>query len=131
MPSLTSIRKGQGGKTVKRGAGFREDTKRELVTKAEGQQYGLVTRNLGGLHLSVQCFDGKTRMATICGKLVKRVWINSGDIILVTLRDYEDAKCEAVLKYSSVEARQLKSCGELPGDGEHAWHRLIGVQYFR
>jgi len=101
------------------------------VTKAEGQQYGLVTRNLGGLHLSVQCFDGKTRIATICGKLVKRVWINSGDIILVTLRDYEDAKCEAVLKYSSVEARQLKSCGELPGDGEHAWHKLIGMQYFR
>lgn len=105
---------GQGGKSVKRGARVRDDTKRELVMKSDGFEYAKVVRVLGGLHLIVQCFDGKSRMAVICGKLVKRVWINAADIILVALREYEDGKCEAVLKYTSEEARQLKACGELP-----------------
>lgn len=111
---------GQGGKSVKRGAARgREDTKRELVVKKDGYEYAKVVRVLGGLHLTVHCFDGKSRMAVICGKLVKRVWINVSDIILVALRDYEDSKCDVVVRYSTEEARQLKSCGELPSHGEH------------
>jgi len=45
------------------------------------------------------------------------VWINQGDIILVGLRDYQDAKADVILKYNPDEARNLKSYGELP---EHA-----------
>ncbi|KAH8021505.1 hypothetical protein HPB51_015901 [Rhipicephalus microplus] len=46
-----------------------------------------------------------------------KVWINQGDIILVGLRDYQDAKADVILKYNPDEARNLKSYGELP---EHA-----------
>ncbi|CAG2170012.1 unnamed protein product, partial [Oppiella nova] len=42
------------------------------------------------------------------------VWINQGDIILVGLRDYQDAKADVILKYNPDEARNLKSYGELP-----------------
>lgn len=28
----------------------------------------------------------------------KRVWINSGDIILVSLRDYQDSKADVIAK---------------------------------
>merc|ERR1740128_1363446 len=38
------------------------------------------------------CFDGVKRLCHIRGKLRKKVWINQGDIILVGLRDYQDAK---------------------------------------
>lgn len=53
----------------------------------------------------------------ISGKLRKKVWINQGDIILVGLRDYQDAKADVILKYNPDEARNLKAYGELP---EHA-----------
>lgn len=43
-----------------------------------------------------------------------QVWINQGDIILVGLRDYQDAKADVILKYNPDEARNLKSYGELP-----------------
>merc|ERR1712071_732657 len=52
------------------------------------------------------CFDGIKRLCHIRGELRKKVWINQGDIILVGLRDYQDAKAD--------EARNLKTYGEIP-----------------
>merc|ERR1711974_171214 len=60
------------------------------------------------------CFDGVKRLCHIRGKLRKKVWINQSDIILVGLRDYQDARADVILKYSPEEARNLKSYGEFP-----------------
>merc|ERR1719447_1913348 len=60
------------------------------------------------------CFDGSKRLCHIRGKLRKKVWINQSDIILIGLRDYQDAKADVILKYSADEARNLKSYGEFP-----------------
>merc|ERR1719516_657835 len=45
------------------------------------------------------CFDGVKRLCHIRGKLRKKVWINQGDIVLIGLRDYQDAKADVILKY--------------------------------
>ena len=37
-----------------------------------------------------------------------------GDMVLIGLRDYEDAKGDVILKYNDDESRSLKSYGELP-----------------
>ena len=44
----------------------------------------------------------------------KKVWINQGDIILLSLREFQDGKGDVILKYTADEARTLKSYGELP-----------------
>merc|ERR1711902_190794 len=64
--------------------------------------------------MGAMCFDGVKRLCHIRGKLRKKVWINQSDIILVGLRDYQDAKADVILKYSADEARNLKSYGEFP-----------------
>ena len=46
-----------------------------------------------------------------------QVWINSCDIILIGLRDYQDSKADVILKYTADEARNLKTYGELPESG--------------
>lgn len=48
-----------------------------------------------------------------------KVWINQGDIILIGLRDYQDAKADVILRYNPDEARNLKAYGELPETGQH------------
>merc|ERR1712212_728310 len=58
------------------------------------------------------CFDGVKRLCHIRGKLRKKVWINQSDIVLIGLRDYQDAKADVILKYMPDEARNLKSYGE-------------------
>lgn len=69
---------------------------------------------LGNGRLEAQCFDGEKRLAHIRGKLRKKVWINQGDIILISLRDFQDGKADVIQKYNADEARALKQQGELP-----------------
>lgn len=61
-----------------------------------------------------QCFDGVKRLGLIRGKLRKKIWINNGDIILVSLREYQDEKGDVILKYSADEARSLYVFYPLP-----------------
>ncbi|KAJ5557189.1 Translation initiation factor 1A (eIF-1A) [Penicillium longicatenatum] len=109
--------KGKGGKNRRRGKNENDNEKRELVFKEEGQEYAQVVKMLGNGRLEALCFDGEKRLAHIRGKLRKKVWINQGDIILLSLRDYQDEKGDVIMKYTADEARSLKAYGELP---EHA-----------
>ncbi|KAA8580517.1 hypothetical protein FQN60_013475, partial [Etheostoma spectabile] len=109
--------KGKGGKNRRRGKNENESEKRELVFKEDGQEYAQVIKMLGNGRLEAMCFDGTKRLCHIRGKLRKKVWINTSDIILVGLRDYQDNKADVILKYNADEARSLKAYGELP---EHA-----------
>jgi len=106
--------KGKGGKNRRRGKNENEGAKRELILKEDGQEYAQVLKMLGNGRLEAMCFDGTKRLAHIRGKLRKRQWINTQDIILVGLRDYQDAKADVIMKYNSDEARRLKNMGHLP-----------------
>ncbi|KAI6191074.1 Eukaryotic translation initiation factor 4C [Aphelenchoides bicaudatus] len=107
--------KGKGGKNRRRGKNENDVLKRELI-RADGdeQAYAQVVKMLGNGRLTAQCFDGKTRLCHIRGKLRKKVWINTGDIILVGLRGYQEGKADVILKYTTDEARILKNEGQLP-----------------
>ena len=47
------------------------------------------------------------------GELKKRVWINSGDIVLVSLREFQTNKVDILLKYNDANVRKLVQYGEL------------------
>lgn len=106
--------KGKGGKNRRRGKNVNGGQKRELIYKEEGQEYGQVTKMLGNGRIEVSCFDSVKRMGHIRGKLRKKVWMGQGDIILVSLREFQDDQCDVIHKYNSDEARTLKQQGELP-----------------
>lgn len=119
MPKNT----GMGGN--KRKKGKKQTTEdRELQYKEEEEEYGQVIRLLGDGRLEIQCCDGVKRIGHIRGKLKKRNWIGNGDIVLVSLREFENEKCDVVDKYTEDEVRKLKKAGEipenitLPGDNE-------------
>lgn len=105
--------KGKGGKNRRRGKndnGF----KRELVLRDEGQEYAQIQKMLGSGRVECLCFDGEERLGHIRGKMRKKVWINQGDIVLVSIREFQPDKCDVIMKYHPDEARALKAEGELP-----------------
>ncbi|BAM82027.1 eukaryotic translation initiation factor eIF-1A [Cyanidioschyzon merolae strain 10D] len=106
--------KGKGGKNRRRGKSDNDSIKREIVFKEDGQEYGQVLRMLGNGRCEIHCFDGQKRLGHIRGKMRKKVWVNAGDIVLVGLRDFQDDKCDIILKYSADESRALQRKGELP-----------------
>jgi translation initiation factor 1A len=106
-----------GGKKGKRGKKNPDaDTERVLVFKdtLELQEYGQIERLLGNCRCEVKCIDGISRLGHIRGTMRKKVWIKVGDIVLISLREYEDAKCDIIYLYKIKESKMLKSYGELP-----------------
>ena len=103
----------KGGKKHKRNKneGLKEKT---LRLKEEGQEYAQITQCLGNCRFNVMCFDGKERMATMCGGMRKRRFVNMNDIILVSLRDWQDAKCDIIDSYDDNLTRKLKDKGLIP-----------------
>lgn len=81
-------------------------------------EYAQVTKMLGNGYLEAACYDGKTRICHIRGKMKKKVWVNQGDIVLITLREFQDSKADVILKYTADEARRLKTMGELPDNAK-------------
>lgn len=87
----------------------------ELQFKGEEQDYATVLTLLGNGRCRVQCHsDGVTRLAIIRGCLKKKkIFIANDDVVLISLRDYEDAKCDLLDKYTSDQVRSLIAYGEI------------------
>jgi translation initiation factor 1A len=109
------IKKG-GKKGKKMKSNNESETNRELVYKdiEQFQEYAQVVKILGNCRCELYCFDGITRLGHIRGNMRKKVWIKTGDIILVSLREYEKSKCDIIYLYKANEVKSLKSYGELP-----------------
>jgi len=120
--------KGKGGKNRRRGKNDNDEEKRELIVKEEGQEYAQVLRMLGNGRLEGYCFDGKNRLCHIRGKMRKKSWVSTGDIILIGLREFQDEKADIILKYSADEARRLKANGELPDNTQINTSDKIGEE---
>lgn len=85
---------------------------RELVLREDGQQYACVTKMLGNGRVEATCVDGVERLCKIRGSMRKREWVRVGDVVLVCLRDFQDAKADIVHKYTDAEVHRLRRLGE-------------------
>jgi len=85
----------------------------ELVLKEDGQEYAKVISLVGEGRLMAQCMDGIERLCHIRGALKKKVWILKDDMILISLRDFQDGKADVLAKYTEQEVRTLRSMGEI------------------
>jgi translation initiation factor 1A len=76
-----------GGKNYKKGK-HQDDPK--VYERLPGQMYGRVLKLLGGCNAMVFCNDNKERLCHIRGNMRRKVWIEVGDIVLLSLRDLSD-----------------------------------------
>jgi len=103
----------KGGKKHKRNKNH-NPTEKALRLKEEGQEYAQITRCKGNCRFDVLCFDGKKRMAIMCGKMRKRRFVNAKDIVLVSLREWQDSICDIIDNYDANLVRKLKDKGLVP-----------------
>ena len=105
MPNLT------GGKKYKR---TKHNEGPSFIEKMSDQLYARVLKNLGDRNILAYCNDNKIRLCHIRGSIRKDMWINTGDIILVSIRDelkqteiYQ--RGDVLHKYSTDHYSKLKS----------------------
>jgi initiation factor 1A len=97
----------------------RSESKREFVTKDYDQEYGVITKKLGGysfgvrLHLGQKDLIGhaRGRIRSKAGKANNK--LDVGTVVLVSLRDFSDKTCDILQAYTPAEARLLKQQGQL------------------
>ena len=113
MPIKKGGKKGKKGKKLK----GTNEIERELDFKSveDNQEYAQVIKLLGNSRCTVFCVDGMERLAHIRGTMKKKKqWVKISDIVLVSLREFEQMKCDVLHLYTFKEAKRLKSLGELP-----------------
>ena len=113
------VNKKGGNKTKKQKKVVDDFVERELVFKniEDYQEYGQVTKILGNKRFDVNCFDNKQRLAHAGGSLKrKKVFVKLGDVILVSIRTFEDSKCDILHVYNQKEIKRLKNLNEIPNN---------------
>ena len=89
---------------------------KRIIEYADGSTslYGLVISPLGDCKFLVHCNDNIDRIGVIRGSLYKNTFITPGDLVLITLREFEQVKplskerCDIVIKYQAGEIEQLR-----------------------
>ena len=73
--------------------------------------YGIILKKLGGKNLNVKCSDGKERIGRISGSMWKRSFMQVGDFVLISKRDFSttDNKCDILYKYQQHHANTIIS----------------------
>lgn len=75
------------------------------------QSIGIVEQRLGGSRARVKCFDGKSRICRIPGRLKRRLWIRENDTILVEPWELDNEKGDIIFKYRDNQIAVLKRKG--------------------
>ena len=102
---------GKRGKRVKKGDAEENNYTPEM---GENQVYAIVDKMLGNRRMTVKCSDGCERMAMIPGKFKgRRSWVDPGMLVLLNIRDFQDAKADVVYIYDPKEYNRLKRLGRL------------------
>lgn len=96
----------------------------------KNQVYCTVIKRLGGTRLLVSCSDGKVRNAIISGKFKRKVWMNTGDILLCDLATTgKDNECTIVHKYTQSDGVALKSRGLLDFGENEVVNTMTDVEF--
>lgn len=89
-----------------------EKTKRNLELKEELEEYARIEKMLGNGRATVLYPDNRNVLAHIRGSL-KRCRMNVGDIVLVSIRSFQEDKCDIIHKYEKDEILKLVKLEEI------------------
>lgn len=99
-----------------------EMKQKQLILKDDDTEYAKLIKPLGNSRFETSCNDGITRIAHIRGKMQKKIWLKAGDVVLVSLRDFQQEKCDIIHKYSDDEVIELIKCKHITNDKHMADH---------
>jgi translation initiation factor 1A len=103
-------KKKKAGKNTKSKNVF--EVKRNLIEPdLNCQVYGILSKTLGSRFFDVNCLDGKQRR---CKVRSKRLRVKQDDVVIVSLREFDDKNADIIYKYNSEEVRELQRIGSLP-----------------
>ena len=96
--------------------------KRRVISEAvirprlprEGEVLGFAEKLLGNERVLVRCLDGHTRLCRIRGKMKRRVWVRTNDLVIVSPWDFQfEKRGDVVYRYRRNQVDWLRNHGFL------------------
>lgn len=117
--------KGKGGKKHRRAKNTTIQFKVDIPD--DFQYFAYVTKILGSGRVTVDYYkpifndkndnidwDKHTKIGVIRGKMLRRKFVNLGDLVLVTERDFDESKVDIIDKYDNTQIPYLKKNAHMP-----------------
>jgi len=82
----------------------------------KGEVIGIIEQRLGGNKMMVKCLDKETRNCRVPGRLRRKLWLRSGDVVIVELWEFDNSKGDVVFKYRPNQVEWLKKNDYLETD---------------
>jgi translation initiation factor 1A len=95
--------------------GDEEITRVRLPKTDDLEMFGVVQQLMGGTQVKVACADGEERNCRIPGKLKKRVWMRTGDVVIIRLWDFQKDKADVIWRFFGNQTEWLKRNNKLEG----------------
>ncbi|MEM4081947.1 MAG: translation initiation factor aIF-1A [Pyrobaculum sp.] len=83
----------------------------EFRTPGEGEVLGKIIEMLGDGRFKVVCADGQVRVARLPGRLRRKLWLKSGDYVIVAVWEFDKEKGDIVHRYEKKDIEELKRRG--------------------
>ncbi|MCX6799355.1 MAG: translation initiation factor eIF-1A [Candidatus Diapherotrites archaeon] len=83
--------------------------------KEDNEIWGVAIQLMGANKVKVMCQDGKERGCRIPGKLRKKVWVRTNDLVIVKVWDFQPVKGDIVWRYLGHQVEWLRRKGVLQG----------------
>ena len=100
----------KAGKNTKTKGVFQE--KRALVEPdLDCKVFGVLEKALGSRFFDVKCLDGQLRRCKVRNKRMK---VKNDDVVIVSLREFDEKNADIIYRYNSEEVRELQRNGILP-----------------
>lgn len=86
----------------------------EIPFKEDGEEYAVVEQMLGGKRLLAHV-KGSSMLCKIRGNFrrSRADWVSKGDVLLISVREFQESKADVLYKYRAEEVRFLRRIGEL------------------
>ena len=89
-------------------------TRVRLPNIKENEMFGIADQLLGASKIRVMCEDGVSRVGRIPGTIKKRMWIREGDLLIISIWDFEPSKCDVKFRYTKTQASNLSKRNKIP-----------------
>lgn len=74
---------------------------------SDNQAYGFINEKYGDGRFKVICYDKVERLGIIRGAIKQKSRVNKGHLVLLSLRPYEDSKCDILYHYTEDDIHKL------------------------
>lgn len=102
------VKNKKGGNKAKRNKNKDpEEFSKQLILKEESQFYAKIVNILGNCRFEIIDKNNKKYLGILRGNMKKKVWIKKDNIVLCSIRDYEQNKVDIFHKYNDYEVKRL------------------------